>query len=84
MSLNLFARPFSVSVEDIPEEVQMEWIELQRNSTLKDKFNPPVTISLSDRLGHFFSIRFLTRSASKHTTVSQTSFSFFFQTHFQP
>lgn len=37
--LNLFARPFSVTVEDVPEEVQMELIELQCNSTLKDKFN---------------------------------------------
>ncbi len=46
---------------------------------------PPLTISLSDRAGHFFSIRFLTRSTSDHTTVSQTEFSsFFFQTHFQP
>ncbi len=34
--------------------------------------NLPVTISLSDRLGDFFSIRFLTQSASDHTKVSQT------------
>ncbi len=40
--------------------------------------NPPVTILLSDRPGPFFSIRFLTRSASDHTTVSQTGFFSFF------
>lgn len=39
INLNLFAHPFNVSVEDAPEEVQMELIELQCNSTLKDKFN---------------------------------------------
>lgn len=37
--LNLFARPFSVSVEDAPEEIQMELIELQCNSILKEKFD---------------------------------------------
>lgn len=37
--LNLFARPFSVSVEEVPEEFQMELIELQCNSTLKNKFD---------------------------------------------
>lgn len=36
--LNLFARPFSVSVEEVPDEFQMELIELQCNSTLKNKF----------------------------------------------
>ncbi len=41
-------------------------------------FNPPVTISLSDRPSHFFSIRFLTRSASDHTTVSLTVFLYAF------
>ncbi len=43
-----------------------------------DFLNPPVTISLSDRPGHFFSIRFLTRSASDHTTVSQIGVFFIF------
>ncbi|XP_047989846.1 general transcription factor II-I repeat domain-containing protein 2-like [Leguminivora glycinivorella] len=37
--LNLFARPFTVSVEEVPEEFQMELIEIQCNSALKDKFN---------------------------------------------
>ncbi len=46
-------------------------------------FNPPVTISLSDRPGHFFSIRFLTWSAIDHTAVLQTGFfSFFFSNTF--
>ncbi len=40
--------------------------------------NPLVTISLSDRPGHFFSIRFLTQFASDLTTVSQTRFFSFF------
>ncbi len=40
--------------------------------------NLPVTISLSDKPGHFFSIRFLTQSASDLTTVSQTGFFHFF------
>lgn len=39
INLNLFAHPFNVSVEDAPKEVQIELIELQCNSTLKDKFN---------------------------------------------
>lgn len=39
MSLNLFTRTFSVSIEDVPEEIQLELIELQCNSTLKHKFN---------------------------------------------
>ncbi len=49
--------------------------------------NPSVTISLSYRHGHFFSIRFLTQSASDHTTVSQPRFFpffFFFQHIFDP
>ncbi len=41
-------------------------------------FNLPEEIPLSDRPGHFFSIRFLTRSASDHTMVSQTGFFFIF------
>ncbi len=46
---------------------------------------PPVTISLSDRPSNFFQIRYLTRSASDHTMVSQTGFfAVFFQTHFRP
>ncbi len=40
--------------------------------------NPPEAIPLSDRPGHFFSIRFLTWSTSGHTTVSQTGFLNFF------
>ncbi len=40
----------------------------------KQKFNPPEAIPLSDRPGHFFSVRFLTRSASGHVMVSQTGF----------
>ncbi len=41
--------------------------------------NPPVTISLSDKPGHFFfQSCFLTQSASDHTTVSQTGFFFIF------
>ncbi len=41
------------------------------------KFNPPEAIPPSDRPGHFF-LRFLTWSASGHTTVSQTRFFSFF------
>ena len=37
--MDLFARPFSVSVEKVLDEIQMELIELQCNTTLKDKFN---------------------------------------------
>ncbi len=39
---------------------------------------PPEAIPLSDSPGNFFSIRFLTRSASGHTRVSQTVFFFHF------
>ncbi len=47
--------------------------------------NPPEAIPLSDRPGHFFSIRFLNWSASGHTTVSQTVFFFiFFKSRFRP
>ncbi len=42
------------------------------------KLNLPYTITLSDKRGHFFSIMVLTRSASGHTTVSQTGFFKFF------
>ncbi len=51
------------------------WNEKFRNSAI---FNPPEAIPLSDRLGHFFSVRFLTRFARGHTTVSQTGFFSFF------
>ncbi len=45
--------------------------------------NLPEAIPLSDRPGHFFSIRFLTRSASGHTTVPQTGFfPVFLKSHF--
>ncbi len=54
---------------------------LQRLLILK-YFNPPEAIPLSDRPGHFFSIRFLTQSASGHTMVSQTDFFHFFKTIF--
>ena len=37
--ISLFARPFGVSVEDMPENFQMELIDLQCNSELKDKFD---------------------------------------------
>ncbi len=48
-------------------------------------FFPPEAIPLSDRPGHFFSIRFLTWPANGHTTVSQTRFfSFFFRSCFRP
>ncbi len=46
--------------------------------------NPPVAVSLSGKPGNFFSIRVLIRSASDHTTVSQTGFFHFFPTHFRP
>ncbi len=39
---------------------------------LTSVFNPPMTISLSDRPGYFFKIRFLTRPAGGHTTICQT------------
>ncbi|XP_059048227.1 general transcription factor II-I repeat domain-containing protein 2B-like [Achroia grisella] len=51
--LNLFARPFSVSVEEVPEEFQMELIELQCNSTLKNK----IDVDLLDFYSKYVSIR---------------------------
>ncbi len=35
----IFRDPFSVNVDDVPEELQMEIIELQSNQTLKNKFD---------------------------------------------
>ncbi len=74
-----------------PAENQFYWINFVCEETRKTekKFRsdpeepyPPVTISLSDRPGHFFSIKFLTRSASDHTTVSQIGFFHFFSKTF--
>jgi len=36
---NLFSIPFSLSVEGVSENIQMEIINLQSNTTLKDKYN---------------------------------------------
>lgn len=38
INLNLFAHPFNVSVEDAPEEVQIELIELQCNAKRQIQF----------------------------------------------
>jgi hypothetical protein len=35
----LLSIPFSLSVEDIPENMQMEIIDLQNNTILKEKYN---------------------------------------------
>ncbi len=35
----IFRDPFSVNVDDVPEELQMEIIQLQCNQTLKNKFD---------------------------------------------
>lgn len=37
--INLFAIPFSVSVKDVPGNLQIELINLQCNSELKEKYN---------------------------------------------
>jgi len=36
---NLFSIPFSLSVEDVPENMQMEIVDLQNNTILKEKYN---------------------------------------------
>jgi len=36
---NLFSIPFSLSIEDVPENMQMEIIDLQNNKILKEKYN---------------------------------------------
>jgi hypothetical protein len=36
---NLFSIPFSLSVKDIPDNMQMEIIDLQNNKILKEKYN---------------------------------------------
>jgi len=38
-SLILFSIPFSLSVENVPENIQIEIIDLQNNKILKEKFN---------------------------------------------
>ncbi|CAI6366273.1 unnamed protein product [Macrosiphum euphorbiae] len=36
---NLFSIPFSLPVEDVPENMQIEIIDLQNNKVLKEKYN---------------------------------------------
>lgn len=36
---NLFSIPFSLSIEDVPKEMQMELIDLQNNTLLKKIYN---------------------------------------------
>jgi len=36
---NLFSIPFSLSVENVPENMQMEIIDLQNNKILKENYN---------------------------------------------
>jgi hypothetical protein len=38
-SMNLFSAPFSVPVDDVPGNMQMEISDLQCNSGLKEKYN---------------------------------------------
>lgn len=38
LAIELFASPFSVDVETIPEDMQMEIIELQCNNELRNKY----------------------------------------------
>ncbi|KAJ8885614.1 hypothetical protein PR048_011812 [Dryococelus australis] len=38
-SFNLYSCPFSISIDDVPEDLQMECVDLQCASDLKDKFN---------------------------------------------
>ena len=37
--LNVFAAPFNVQPSDVPDNLQMEMIELQNNNELKAKYN---------------------------------------------
>ena len=37
--LKFFARPFSIKPDDVPENLQMELVDFQCESSLKDKFN---------------------------------------------
>ncbi|KAJ8872964.1 hypothetical protein PR048_026580 [Dryococelus australis] len=38
-SFNLYSCPFFISINDVPEDMQMECVDLQCASDLKDKFN---------------------------------------------
>jgi len=38
MAFRTFGSPYSVNVEDVPAEFQMELVELQSDSFLKQKF----------------------------------------------
>ena len=39
MHFNMFSCPFSVKIEEVPENLQMEFIDFQSSSDLKKKFN---------------------------------------------
>jgi len=48
-SLDLFSMPFSVNTADMPGSVQMELLELQNNSSLREKFfNVPLLTFYKD------------------------------------
>ena len=48
-SLDLFSMPFSVNAADMPGSVQMELLELQNNSSLREKFfNVPLLTFYKD------------------------------------
>ncbi|KAJ8873560.1 hypothetical protein PR048_024378 [Dryococelus australis] len=38
-SFNLYSCPFSISIDDVPDDLQMECVDLQCAPDLKDKFN---------------------------------------------
>ena len=39
MSSNMFSCPFSVKIEEVPENLQIEFIDLQSSSDLKEEFH---------------------------------------------
>ena len=43
-SFEIFSRPFSIKPDDVPENLQMELVDFQCESNLKDKFNSSLLI----------------------------------------
>lgn len=67
--MELFSQPFSISVDSVPDHIQMELIEFQCDSELKNKF---MSLHLKDFYTHVSSERY--PSIRKHAQVMLSLF----------